>query len=338
MVSILIGLTIAGAQKKPVRNVSSSRSTNSSQTMDREARRLDSQYWNKMIKCGRSYFLYADVRLFEFRDKPQFSFYGQALKPKPLSRVEILNRVDPLPVEWDGGSNVSFEVCRMNTAAYGYGRTFWDGWGNWTSQHCEFGTRIWRAKGKWNIDSLRHTSCGELADWGLIPKVRETGVIRVDSSKDPAVCWPKCPLLPYPNGLIVQVKAGNRVFLNSEPMGTEPMGTLDDLSSLTRKLIDVFRKRRQQRAFLPGTTEIMSTVWIQTGTADTGRQNSLTEFEIQKIIKALKAAGANPIKISDRTPPLTVPADPNLFPPDQRIIEYGDPKSKGAKPSPSPPG
>src|SRR2546430_6080006 len=53
-----------------------------------------------------------------------------------------------------------------------------------------------------------------------------------------------------------------------------PRSTLFPYTTLFRS---VFRKRRQQRLFWPGTTEIISTVWIQTGSADTGRQNSLTE-------------------------------------------------------------
>jgi hypothetical protein len=171
-----------GPRRTNVKPSAARGSISSEQAMNNEARKLAAQFWSKLIKCGNSYFLYSDDRLFEFRDDPHFSFSGQALKPKPLSRVDVLNGVDPLPIEWDGATNVNFEVCRMNTsyyelpAAYGYGRTFWNGWGNWTNQHCEFGTRIWREKGQWNISSLKHINCDDLAGWGFTAKPRNKSI------------------------------------------------------------------------------------------------------------------------------------------------------------------
>src|SRR5262245_50334915 len=82
--------------------------------MEREAHRLADEFWRRLTKCGSSYFLYTDDGLIEFRESPHFTFWGEALKPKSLTRVDVLNGVDPLPIEWDGGTNVSFEVCRMN--------------------------------------------------------------------------------------------------------------------------------------------------------------------------------------------------------------------------------
>ena len=171
--------------------------------MEREARRLADQYWRRLTKCGKSYFLYSDDRLFEFRDSPRFSFHGEAVRPKSLSRADVLNGVDPSPIEWDGATDVSFELCRMNTShselpgSYSYGRTLWDGWGNWTSQHCEFGTRISRAKGKWTIATLKQISCDDLASWGFIakpraPKPTESAdyvATHTRSDTNPALAW-----------------------------------------------------------------------------------------------------------------------------------------------------
>ncbi|HXI22600.1 MAG TPA: hypothetical protein VNG71_01915 [Pyrinomonadaceae bacterium] len=144
--------------------------------MDREAHRIADRFWTALTKCGKSYFLYSDVRLFEFRDTPHFEFQGEAQKPRVLTRVEKLNGVDPLPVEWAGGTKVSFAVCRMNDAAYGYGQTYWHGWGKWTEQHCEFGTEISRIKGKWNQTALKPLSCNQLAEWGLISAPRSSAI------------------------------------------------------------------------------------------------------------------------------------------------------------------
>ena len=144
------------------------------QAMDREAHRIADRFWRGLTKCGKSYFLYSDVRLFEFRDTPHFEFQGEVQKPRALTRVEKLNGVDPLPVEWAGGTKVSFAVCRMNDAAYGYGQTYWHGWGKWTEQHCEFSTGISRIKGKWNQPALKPLSCNQLAGWGLISTSRSS--------------------------------------------------------------------------------------------------------------------------------------------------------------------
>jgi hypothetical protein len=161
----------SSAQKKRNASSKSNGSTSGSRevTLSNEARKIASQYWEKyLIKCGRSYFLYSDVRLFEFRDQPQFSFSGHALAPTPLSRAEILNGVDPLPIEWDGSIGVSFGVCRMNTASYGYGQTYWDGWGAWNSHSCGYSTRLSRVKGQWNLTSSKQTSCDQLLKWGFV--------------------------------------------------------------------------------------------------------------------------------------------------------------------------
>jgi hypothetical protein len=183
VITLILSVTISAFMLVGFGQSTSKRGSGQSSTRDlaaegmgREARRIADEFWSGLTKCGTSYFLYSDERLFEFRDVPHFTFDGEALKPKPLSRVEILNGVDPLPVEWQGSTNVSFQVCRMNTSyselpgAYGYGRTLWNGWSRWTSQHCDFGTVISRAKGKWTIPALKRVGCDDLASWGFVPK------------------------------------------------------------------------------------------------------------------------------------------------------------------------
>lgn len=157
----------AQKRRRPASTANASPSRESALTS--EARRLAAQFWSKyLIKCGASSFLYTDDRLFESRDKPQFNFNGQAHQPKPLSRAEILNGVDPLPIEWDGSIGVNFGLCRMNTSYYGYGQTFWHGWSKWNSNSCGFSTRLTKAKGQWNLPQAKQTSCEQISKWGFV--------------------------------------------------------------------------------------------------------------------------------------------------------------------------
>lgn len=138
------------------------------QVLNNEARQLATTYWSKyLIKCGASSFLYSDDRLFEFRDKPRFGFIGQALSPRSLNRAEILNGVDPLPIEWDGTISVSFDLCRMNTSFYGEGQTFWHGWKKWSSNACGYSTKLSKVNGQWKLFELKQTSCDQLSKWGF---------------------------------------------------------------------------------------------------------------------------------------------------------------------------
>jgi hypothetical protein len=229
LICIAESVSVSGQLKSRKTNSRSSAgkgSVSREQGMNNEAHKLANQYWSKLIKCGRSYFLYSDDRLFEYRDKPHFSFNGQALNARPLSRVENLNRVDPLPIEWDGSTNVSFEVCRMNTShselpgAYGYGRTLWDGWGNWTNQHCDFGTRIWRAKGKWNISILKQITCDDLAGWGFSAKPRPTtGRATPSAPAMPHTRSDTNPALASYVVMEVRIKDGNVTAIINRTMG-----------------------------------------------------------------------------------------------------------------------
>jgi hypothetical protein len=249
-VAIILSITVSAfiviglAQSTTKRTGQGATRDFASESMGREARRRADDFWRGLIKCGKSYFLYSDVRLFEFRDTPHFTFGGEALKPRPLTRVDRLNGVDPLPVEWEGGTKVSFELCRMNTShselpgAYGYGRTLWDGWSAWSSQGCEFGTGISRAKGKWSVSALNKISCDDLATWGFIPKVTSrkpfsspTGPTRTDYDSR------------YASYMVVSMTTG-------EKDGTPVM------TQITNQAMDVVSKRLYLAGIIPNQVQL----------------------------------------------------------------------------------
>ncbi|MGI8470518.1 MAG: hypothetical protein ACR2N3_18935 [Pyrinomonadaceae bacterium] len=130
-----------------------------------EGYKLAKKYWdNTVTDCGGSYFIYTDERLFESKNKPYWSFDGDALQPKSLSRADILNGIDPLPVEWQGNTCMNFSVYRMNTAYYGYGQTYWHGWGDWMDRGSQFCAYPRKKKGVWSgFDSPpKKITCSEI--------------------------------------------------------------------------------------------------------------------------------------------------------------------------------
>jgi biopolymer transport protein ExbD len=101
------------------------------------------------------------------------------------------------------------------------------------------------------------------------------------------------PLPPDPLTLVVTVNADRTVQLN----GLTDMGTVDDLSVLSSKLVAVFAERTKNRAYKPelalradlsDAERIQKTVFIKA-------PRSLSYGEVARVIDGLKGTGASPI-------------------------------------------
>ncbi|HLM61101.1 MAG TPA: hypothetical protein VK308_09870 [Pyrinomonadaceae bacterium] len=136
---------------------------------------------------------------------------------------------------------------------------------------------------------------GSLADF--LKKVRNFGgdSVRLETSKDfydHFVFIPRKPennikygLKPNPLTLIVQVTTDKKVTLNNEAEGT-----LDDLSSLKKKLAKIFKDRMDMGVFREGTNEVEQTVFI--------KASSLLQLsDVLKVVDALKEAGTSPVNL-----------------------------------------
>jgi len=100
-------------------------------------------------------------------------------------------------------------------------------------------------------------------------------------------------LKPNPLMLVVYSSDGDKIKLNMEDAGS-----LSDLTPLQTKLRDVFKDREKNGVFAEGTNEVEKTVFV--------RPSKLNKYgNIVKVIDALRAAGAIPIKldIDDETIP-----------------------------------
>jgi biopolymer transport protein ExbD len=85
--------------------------------------------------------------------------------------------------------------------------------------------------------------------------------------------------------LIVQVTTDKKVTLNNEAEGT-----LDDLSSLKKRLAKIFRERMTMGVFREGTNEVEQTVFI--------KASSLLQLsDVVKVVDALKEAGTSPVNL-----------------------------------------
>jgi biopolymer transport protein ExbD len=100
-------------------------------------------------------------------------------------------------------------------------------------------------------------------------------------------------LKPPPLGLVVTIEHDRTLKLNS----LTDMGTVDDLSPLTLKLISIFEERTRNHAYrqgmgsridLPEDQRIEKTVFIK-------GPRSISYGEVARVIDGLKGAGAGPI-------------------------------------------
>lgn len=99
-------------------------------------------------------------------------------------------------------------------------------------------------------------------------------------------------LKPNPLTLVVSISNDLQLKLNQDSMGS-----VNDTSLLSRKLLQVFQQRKEQRAYKPGMEtrtdvpeqeRIEKTVFIKAPRA-------LRYEEVVKVIDAIKGAGANPV-------------------------------------------
>ena len=99
-------------------------------------------------------------------------------------------------------------------------------------------------------------------------------------------------LKPNPLTLVVSIGSDLQLKLNQEAMGS-----VNDTSQLSQKLLQVFQQRKEQRAYKPGMEtrtdvpeqdRIEKTVFVKA-------PRGLRYEEVVKVIDAIKGAGANPI-------------------------------------------
>ena len=101
----------------------------------------------------------------------------------------------------------------------------------------------------------------------------------------------EAPPRPNPLTLVVSVDNNMRITLNNESMGD-----VSDTSTLSNKLIQVFKDREANGTFREGTNEVEKTIFMKA-------PRSVKYGEVVKVIDAAKAAGAQPIglQIDDLT-------------------------------------
>lgn len=105
-------------------------------------------------------------------------------------------------------------------------------------------------------------------------------------------------------------------------LNTEETGTTADLSKLSERLAGIFRERKRNYAYKPGTTEVEETVFIK---AD----DSLKLGDVIKVMKAVQDAGASPTSL-----PIEVDFDkaPNIKPnPLTLVVTIGQPPRSDAE-------
>ncbi|MFN2454026.1 MAG: hypothetical protein ABR577_07370 [Pyrinomonadaceae bacterium] len=119
-----------------------------------EAQQQAAAFWDKHIaKCGGSYYWQHNTlpyyrRVYECQEEPNIIVKGTTYSPKQLSKVEKLNGVDPLPVEWSGNTKANFTVCREKNFAYNGPPS--PSWGKWQDS-ISYEVSMEKRKGKWNI-------------------------------------------------------------------------------------------------------------------------------------------------------------------------------------------
>lgn len=89
---------------------------------------------------------------------------------------------------------------------------------------------------------------------------------------------------PNPLTLVVAINKETRGIL----LNTDSAGTIDDPSSLTTRLTEIFKIRENNGVFREGTNEVEKTIFIKSPT-------SVRYGDVVKVIDAAKMAGAQPI-------------------------------------------
>src|SRR5215213_919106 len=96
----------------------------------------------------------------------------------------------------------------------------------------------------------------------------------------------EAPVTPRPNPLTLVVSIENpslKIRLNNDEMGD-----VTDTSTLTNKLLQIFKDRENNGVFREGTNEVEKTIFIKA-------PRSVKYGEVVKVIDAVKLAGAQPI-------------------------------------------
>jgi biopolymer transport protein ExbD len=97
---------------------------------------------------------------------------------------------------------------------------------------------------------------------------------------------------PNPLTLVVAINRDTRGLA----LNNIPMGSIDDPSPLTNRLLEEFKTRENTGAFREGTNEVEKTLFIKSPT-------SVKYGDVVKVIDAVKIAGASPVglQIDDLT-------------------------------------
>jgi biopolymer transport protein ExbD len=99
-------------------------------------------------------------------------------------------------------------------------------------------------------------------------------------------------LKPNPLTLVVTIGSDLQLKLNQDSMGS-----VNDTSALSQRLVQVFAQRKEQRAYKPGMetrTDVPEDERIEK-TVFVKAPRSLPYGEVVKVIDALKGAGATPV-------------------------------------------
>lgn len=103
---------------------------------------------------------------------------------------------------------------------------------------------------------------------------------KVPSEPDPNV---DKNLKPNPLTLVVTIGSDGKMKLNNEEMGS-----VDDTSPLSSRLVSEFKTRADNKAYRTGTTVVETTVFVKA-------PRSMQYGKIVRVIDALKGAGAEPV-------------------------------------------
>lgn len=88
---------------------------------------------------------------------------------------------------------------------------------------------------------------------------------------------------PNPLTLVVTIASDFKLKLNQDDMGS-----VNDTSALSQRLVGLFDQRKSTGAYRPGTQEVEKTVFVKA-------PRSIKYGEVVKVIDAIKGAGANPV-------------------------------------------
>ena len=91
-------------------------------------------------------------------------------------------------------------------------------------------------------------------------------------------------IAPGPLTLVVTINPDRTLTLNQTP----DMGTIDNFSPLSQKLISVFEERTRNRAYRPDHQQIEKTVFIKA-------PRNIPYGEVARVLDGLKGTGADPI-------------------------------------------